>query len=131
MLLTRSVLLRGAALAALLLAMPVGVVFADDTPPPPPASGPQAAKLPHFVPKQVVSDGSATVRGQKIDYQAVAGTLVIHPKGWDDSDPDPAAKDSKNPQAEASMFYVAYFKKGVRPENRPITLGVRSGRAGS
>ncbi|MGI4746730.1 MAG: S10 family peptidase [Janthinobacterium lividum] len=86
---------------------------------------------PRFMPQQKISDGTVTVRGQKIDYQAVAGTLVVHPKGWDDVDAFDRAKDEKkddkNPTAEASMFYVAYFKKGVRPENRPITFVYNGG----
>lgn len=121
---TRSFLRCGTALAALLLLSPAGGARADDAPPPPPVAAP---KPPHFVPKQVLSDGSVTVRGQKIDYQAAAGTLVIHPKGWNDSDPDAGGKDDKNPTAEASMFYVAYFRKGVRPENRPITFVYNGG----
>ena len=118
---SRSRLLRGPAFAALLVSVPLCLARADDAPPPPH----DAPKLPHFQPKQVLSDGSVTVRGQKIDYQAAAGTLVVHPKGWNDSDPDPAARDGKN--AEAAMFYVAYFKKGARPENRPITFVYNGG----
>ena len=85
-----------------------------------------APKAPHFKPQQKGSDGSVTIRGQKIDYHAVAGTLVVHPADWDDSDPDNASEtarpDAKNPDAEASMFYVAYFKKGAAAEHRPITF---------
>jgi len=76
------------------------------------------------------SDGSVNVEGQHIDYRAVAGTLIVHPKGWDDA----AARETKdgkdakdlgddsNPKAEASIFYVAYFKKGVPSPDRPITF---------
>jgi carboxypeptidase C (cathepsin A) len=68
-----------------------------------------------FTPEQVITNG--TLAG--IDYQAVAGTLVVHPKGWDD------VKDKENndnPTAVASMFYVAYIKKGATPTSRPITF---------
>ncbi len=76
------------------------------------------------------SNGSVTVEGQPIAYHAVAGTLIVHPKGWDDAaarekDGDAAAKaldDKANPDAEASIFYVAYFKKGVPSTDRPITF---------
>nr|WP_239479287.1 peptidase S10 [Lichenicola cladoniae] len=76
------------------------------------------------------SDGSVDAGGQHVDYEAVAGTLIVHPKGWDDAakldgDSDKAgdkAADDTNPTAEAAMFYVAYFKKGARAENRPITF---------
>jgi carboxypeptidase C (cathepsin A) len=76
------------------------------------------------------SDGEVTVEGQPIAYHAVAGTIVVHPKGWDDAaarekEGDDKAKslgDSANPSAEASIFYVAYFKKGVPSADRPITF---------
>jgi carboxypeptidase C (cathepsin A) len=86
-----------------------------------------------FQPTSVASDGSVNVEGRRIDYRAVAGTIVVHPKGWDDAawregqlDKDKGDKsddgDDKNPKAEASMFYVAYFKKGVPSADRPITF---------
>ena len=84
-----------------------------------------------FTPEAVTTEGQVTVEGQRIDYRAVAGTLVVHPKGWDDVKP-PASGDEKsdksdkaddaNPKAEASMFYVAYFKKGAPSVDRPITF---------
>jgi carboxypeptidase C (cathepsin A) len=82
-----------------------------------------------FKPESHSSDGSVTIGGQKLDYQAVAGTLVVHPKGWDDVAKPPKedgqkddGDDDHNPTAEASMFYVAYFAKGGPPEGRPITF---------
>ncbi len=74
------------------------------------------------------STGSVVVGGQAIAYQAVAGTLVVHPKGWDDVPKDPKAAEppaGSDPEgraasAEASMFYVAYFKSGGGP--RPLTF---------
>ena len=60
---------------------------------------------------------------------AAAGTLVVHPKGWDDAagaDADDASDDkqaqARRKDAEASMFYVAYFRKGALAEHRPITF---------
>ena len=88
-----------------------------------------------FTPESVASDGSVTVEGQRIDYRAVAGTIVVHPKGWDDeANRDRSALDDRdsrktsdkdddkpvNPKAEASMFYAAYFKKGAPSADRPI-----------
>lgn len=83
-----------------------------------------------FQPENVSSEGSVTVEGKRIDYRAVAGTIIVHPKGWDDAawreQRDAGAKaqlgDSANPSAEASIFYVAYFKKGVPSADRPITF---------
>ena len=95
---------------------------------------PTAAPTPHFKPESSNSSGSVTVEGSRIDYQAVAGTIVVHPKGWDDAakpeeqkakeneDDSQDDKESKNPTAEASMFYVAYTKQNTEPEKRPITF---------
>jgi carboxypeptidase C (cathepsin A) len=77
----------------------------DDTPPPTP-------------PDEAWSDGSVTVAGATIDYCAVAGTLVVHTKGWDDAAAaaaPPAKSDSdepaQNPATQSTMFYVAYFRR--------------------
>jgi len=98
-----------------------------------------------FHPESVDSDGAVTVGGQRIDYRASAGTIIVHPKDWDDaawrehpgklSEEEDKEKEDKNKeknpndlgdrnptQAEASMFYVAYFKKGAPSANRPITF---------
>jgi carboxypeptidase C (cathepsin A) len=74
-----------------------------------------------FKPEQQASKGSVTVEGNVINYDAIAGTLVVHPKGWDDV-PQNAEKDDKNKPAEASMFYVAYFKSDNKGAPRPITF---------
>jgi carboxypeptidase C (cathepsin A) len=78
-----------------------------------------ALKAPDFKPTEVTSTGSVTVGGSRIDYQAVAGTLVVHAQGSDD---DGASADDKSPAPEASMFYAAYFKSGVPAAGRPITF---------
>ncbi len=118
---------------ALALALPAFLVAA-------PASNPadrkpdgdsqksDGGKFEPFKSESVTSTGTVTIGGQSIAYQAVAGTLIVHPKDWDDVPRDPKADrpnpgsgeeggEGKNPNAEASMFYVAYFKNGggVRP----------------
>ena len=90
------------------------------------AAAEEAHHFEAFKPESTASNGTVSVDGHAISYQAIAGTLVIHPKDWDDvprdpntEKPGPAASedggDSKNPTAVASMFYVAYFKKGKPP----------------
>jgi carboxypeptidase C (cathepsin A) len=79
-----------------------------------------------FKPEEKQSEGSVTIGGQRIDYQAMAGTLVVHAKGWDDV-PQNADKDAKEGPAEASMFYVAYFKKSAKPTERPLTFVYNGG----
>ena len=95
----------------------------------------KAQAITYFEPEQRTSHGSVSIGGSNIDYEAIAGTLVVHPKGWDDAPQTKAQqeesaatesnsddKDNKNPSAEASMFYVAYFKRDAKPGSRPITF---------
>ena len=90
-----------------------------------------AGKFEPFKSESVSSNGTVTIGGQSIAYQAIAGTLIVHPKDWDDVPRDPKAEranptpgedgaDARNPTAEASMFYVAYFKNGGG--SRPVTF---------
>jgi carboxypeptidase C (cathepsin A) len=86
------------------------------------ASDKPPAKPESFKPEQQTSKGSVTVEGRRLDYDAVAGTIVVHPKDWDDV-PQNADKDDKNgPPAEASMFYVAYFAPDPKGAPRPVTF---------
>ncbi|HEX4078944.1 MAG TPA: hypothetical protein VHX61_08745 [Rhizomicrobium sp.] len=110
-----------AILAALTLSLGLSSsAFAQDDsnsskPSPTPAPNPTFFKA-----QETVTPGSVTVDGNRIDYSAHAGTLIVHPKDWDDATlPQGADKDK---QAQASMFYVAYFKNGVDPRERPITF---------
>ncbi|HET6633327.1 MAG TPA: peptidase S10 [Rhodanobacteraceae bacterium] len=61
-------------------------------------------------PQSSVSHGSVTVEGKRIDYKAVAGTLIIHGTG------------DKEHEPQISMFYVAYLKQGANPATRPVTF---------
>jgi carboxypeptidase C (cathepsin A) len=87
----------------------------------PEAAKPEAAKPEQFKPEQQASKGSVTVGGSLINYDAYAGTLVVHPKDWDDV-PQNANPDDKTQPAEASMFYVAYFKSDNKGTERPVTF---------
>jgi len=64
----------------------------------------------------IATSGSVRTAGGVIDYQAMTGTMVVHPRGWDDAAP---TADS-NPTAAATMSYVAYFKSGGDSARRPI-----------
>jgi carboxypeptidase C (cathepsin A) len=79
-----------------------------------------------FQPQSSESEGSVTIGGRRIDYRAVAGTLVVHPKGWDDvaalEEKAKGGDKAEEPKAEASMFYAAYFAKGAPSPGRPITF---------
>lgn len=93
---------------------------------PRPASEVAPADQSYFTPSEVRSSASVTVGGTAIPYQAVAGTLVVHPKGWTDTLPNERKRDKDAggdvPASEASMFYTAYFRDGAPAESRPITF---------
>jgi carboxypeptidase C (cathepsin A) len=125
--------------AALAVAFSAAVIAASAAPNPPDAkSGDTAAdgKFEPFKAEAVTSTSTVTIGGQVISYQAIAGTLIVHPKDWDDVPRDPKAEkggpgaaedgaDAKNPTAEASVFYVAYFKSGAG--SRPVTFVYNGG----
>ena len=114
---------------ALVAAFSLTTAAAIAAPPPrapaksPPPSEPAPAS--DFTPRSVTSTGSVTVEGRKIAYDAVAGTLIVHPKGWDDAAKPTSPKDALGTAGGppvASMFYVAYFKHGGDPRTRPVTF---------
>src|ERR1700677_3621552 len=126
--------------AALALALPAFLAAAPASSPPDRKpdgdaeksdGGKDGGEFEPFKPESVSSNGTVTIGGQSIAYQAIAGTLIVHPKDWDDVPRDPKADrgpaaagdeggESKNPTAEASMFHVAYFKNGGA--SRPVTF---------
>jgi carboxypeptidase C (cathepsin A) len=92
-----------------------------------------AVKSKFFKPVEKITQGSVTVEGTTVNYQAIASTLVVHPRDWDDVDqpadnegdaakPDDKAKNTKEAPAEASMFFVYYAKRGADAKDRPITF---------
>jgi carboxypeptidase C (cathepsin A) len=85
-----------------------------------------APKPDGFKPEQTASKGSVTIGGKAIAYDAFAGTIVVHPKGWDDV-PQNQDKDEKSLPPEASMFYAAYFKSSDPSAQRPITFFYNGG----
>ncbi len=86
----------------------------------------------------VSTDGAVTVGGLPISYRAVAGTIVVHPKDWDDAakafppedmpkEKEESKDDDTKSSAAASMFYVAYFKKDAPSDRRPVTFVFNGG----
>src|ERR1700761_8747275 len=112
--------------AALAAAIAIPALAADDNPP---------AKATPPINPDSTTDGSISVGGQRIAYQAVAGTITVGatedadaqlgPDGNPLPNTDAAAaaaadKDGKDRPPVARMFYVAYFKKDVtKYEDRP------------
>ena len=84
-------------------------------------------------PADSTTEGKVTVGGQLIAYQAVAGTITVGATDEQDaqigSDGKPLpesdaalVKEPKDAPPTARMFYVAYFKKDAKSEDRPITF---------
>lgn len=96
------------------------VVAASAKPEQPRRTGPNA----FFSPSEVGTKGSVRIGGRSIPYRAVAGTIVVHAKDWNDTDwlEAKAVKEPDEPKPEASMFYAAYFRDGVHTAGRPITF---------
>src|SRR5271163_1115946 len=97
--------------AGLALAFSLSLIAAPAAPEAKPAgdAAPEG-KFEPFKPESVTSTGTVTIGGQAISYQAVAGTLIVHPKDWDDVPRDPKADkggsggaddgaDARNPSA--------------------------------
>jgi carboxypeptidase C (cathepsin A) len=115
-------------MVALLAALTISTAAPAAAPKPapaktPPAAGPAPASV--FTPRTVKSTGTVTIEGHRIAYDSLAGTIIVHPKGWDDAAKPQGAKDeigTADGPPVASMFYVAYFKQGVDARTRPVTF---------
>jgi carboxypeptidase C (cathepsin A) len=73
-----------------------------------------------------ITQGSVTIAGRALAYQAEAGILVVHVKDPLDDDAPPARDDKSGPPPpqppEAGMSYVAYFHGDKEDPHRPITF---------
>jgi carboxypeptidase C (cathepsin A) len=73
-----------------------------------------------------VTQGSVSITGRAVGYQAEAGVMVVHLKDPLDDDPPPPREDHSGPPPpqppEASMSYVAYFRGDKEDPHRPITF---------
>jgi len=103
-----------------------------------------AAKTPEKTekapPTESTTQGTITVGGQAIAYTAVAGTVTVGANDVQDAqlglDGKPQAgselaisapKDAKDADPVARIFYVAYFKKDAKAEDRPVTFFYNGG----
>ena len=97
---------------------------------------PTTAPAPAVAPDST-TEGSVTAGGATIAYKAVAGTITVGATEEQDAQLGPdgkplpdtemalaaaSSKDPKDSPAVARMFYVAYFKKDAKEEDRPVTF---------
>lgn len=91
-------------------------------------------------PTEVTTTGTISVGGQQISYNAVAGTITVGATDAEDAQlgldgkPEPGSQlalnapdKPKDAPPTARMFYVAYFKKDAKAEERPITFFYNGG----
>jgi carboxypeptidase C (cathepsin A) len=77
-------------------------------------------------PEEKTSRGAVTIGGRRIDYTAIAGTLIVHPRSAEDNPMEPPPGDrpagdkgEKPMPPAAAMSYVAYFAGGA-DVSRPV-----------
>jgi carboxypeptidase C (cathepsin A) len=120
-------------LPLLCLLAPAGLAQAPRTPTDPPKPPAVVQAIPDST-----TEGTVTVGGQRIAYQAIVGTLTVGSSDVQDAMlgldgkllPGMEEKEVKDPTeapATARMSYVAYFKTGEKPEQRPITFFYNGG----
>jgi carboxypeptidase C (cathepsin A) len=91
-------------------------------------------------PGDSTTEGTVDAGGQHIAYTAIAGTLTVGATDVEDAqlgmDGKPQAgsqlanaepKEAKDASPMAHIFYVAYFKKDAKAEERPITFCYNGG----
>jgi carboxypeptidase C (cathepsin A) len=92
---------------------------------PKPEARPGDTRPDELKPEEKTSRGAVTIGGRRIDYTAVAGTLVVHPKNADETPPEPPPSDKPGDKTDklmppaAAMSYVAYFASGG-DASRPV-----------
>lgn len=65
--------------------------------------------------------GSYAAAGRRIAYRAVAGTMIVRPRGAEDAAASkPAPADPAMADPEAAMSYVAYFRTDDKNPHRPV-----------
>jgi carboxypeptidase C (cathepsin A) len=130
-----------AALLAVSLIFAPALLRADDETPAKPAADKTADKTAEKTPPaEVTTQGTVTVGGEKIAYTATAGTLTVGSTDIQDAQlgldgkPQPgsqlaldAPKEPKDATPIARIFYVAYFKKDAKAEDRPVTFFYNGG----
>jgi carboxypeptidase C (cathepsin A) len=130
--------LLATAFAVALLALPTLIRAEDDKPAT--AEKPAEKTSEKAPPAEVTTQGFVDVGGQHITYTAVAGTLPVGATDPQDAQldadgkPQPgsqlALNESKEPKDAppvARMFYVAYLKKDMKAEDRPIMFFYNGG----
>jgi carboxypeptidase C (cathepsin A) len=119
--LLKSRLLLTSIAACLLIAPAAAQQSAKDAP----ADKDETKEASLITPKDSTTQGTVSVGGHTINYQAVAGTILVAASNDADTalgTTTPPVKENPDAPPTARMFYVAYFKKDAAPESRPVTF---------
>ena len=132
--------LSAALLAASLLLLPTLLRADDETPAAKPATATAEKTTEKAPPAEVTTQGTVDVGGQHIAYTAIAGTLTVGSTDAQDAQIGPDGKplpgsqlansepkEPKDATPFALMFYVAYFKKDAKAQDRPVTFFYNGG----
>ncbi len=102
---------RVLSVVALLSILVLGDAAAQDPPPKDPPAAEKPAPAPEE--KVVTTEHSVAIEGREVAYTATAGTLLLK---------------EEDGTAKASVFYIAYTRKGVQdPARRPVTFTFNGG----
>ena len=88
----------------------------------------ESHKFEPFKPESVTTEGSVTVGGKSVAYQAIAGTLIVHPSGWDDVPQDPSCRSPVRARRAVSTIPPPRRRCSTSPTsrkaaaNRPVTF---------
>ena len=132
--------LYAALLAVALLSAPIAGRADDDDDAHAKQSDKTAEKTPPPPPAEVTTQGTIDISGQHIAYNAIAGTLTVGATDAQDAQlgldgkPQPGSqlalnepKEAKDTPPVARIFYVAYFKKDAKADDRPVTFFYNGG----
>jgi carboxypeptidase C (cathepsin A) len=124
--------------AIALFLTPAGSYAAEDAPTK--SETTQKAADKPSLPADSTTQSEVSAGGQRIAYNAIAGTITVGGSDLQDAqlglDGKPQAgsqlaasapKEAKDEEPTARMFYVAYFKKDAKAEDRPITFFYNGG----
>src|SRR5580658_6331428 len=117
----------------------VGSICAQDDKTAAKATSTEKATEP-VLPADSTTQGMIDLGGQHLAYNAIAGTITVGATDAQDAElgldgkPEPGSqlalnepKEPKDSSPVARMFYVAYFKKDAKAEDRPVTFFYNGG----
>ena len=117
----RTLLWRVVAVAIAINGLPRVALYAQ-TKSEPPRGNLQGVGAEPFAPEQQASKGSVTVAESLINYDAFAGTLVVHPKDWDDVPQNTRTRTTRTSRPKRACSTSRTSNPTTRTQQRPVTF---------